>query len=45
MPTPRIVRNIPISTSALAPSSMNTTAHGYMNIISISNATNTNVMG
>jgi hypothetical protein len=44
-PTERMARNMPISPSAVSPSSTYTTAHGYMNIISISKAMNNRVMG
>ena len=35
---------MPISINALAPCSTNTTAHGYMNIISISKAMNSSTI-
>ena len=44
-PSESSARNTPISTRALTPIDANTTAHGYMNIISISNAMRTRVMG
>lgn len=38
MPTDKMAKNMPISTKALTPYSTKTTAHGYMNTISISKA-------
>ena len=44
-PSSRMTMNMPISTIAMSPSDTKTTAHGYMNTISMSKARKTNAIG